>query len=58
MAAAWAVFLACVLLAVPTALWPGERLASDTYLAGLTLIVGALWWGRAWPRRPPAGAGP
>jgi diguanylate cyclase (GGDEF)-like protein len=45
MVAGWAVLAACVLLAVPTALWPGERLAANTYLAGLTLIVGAVWWG-------------
>jgi diguanylate cyclase (GGDEF)-like protein len=45
MVAGRAVLLMCVLLAVPTAVWPGGPLAADTYLAGLTLIVASVWWG-------------
>jgi diguanylate cyclase (GGDEF)-like protein len=34
-----------VLLAIPTAVYPDGPLAGPTYLAGLTLVVAALWWG-------------
>ncbi len=39
------VLAACVLLAVPTALVPNTAAAAWTYVAGLGLVVAALWWG-------------
>jgi diguanylate cyclase len=50
------VLAACVLLAVPTALAPDSGFAAATYVAGLALIVAALWWGTM--RLPGAGRGP
>jgi diguanylate cyclase (GGDEF)-like protein len=50
------VLAACVLLAFPTAIAPDSETAASTYLAGLGLIVAALWWGAmrltAGPRGP------
>jgi diguanylate cyclase (GGDEF)-like protein len=37
----------CAVLALPTALDPSGTLAPYTYLTGLALIVGGLWWGAA-----------
>src|SRR5664279_1567644 len=53
MVAGRTVLLACVLLAVPTAVRPGGPFAADTYLAGLALIVACVWWGA---RRSPDAA--
>jgi diguanylate cyclase (GGDEF)-like protein len=39
------VVASCALLAVPTAVAPGSVPAWAGYLAGMTLIVGCLWWG-------------
>lgn len=51
--ARWQLVVAlCALLAVPTALAPASRLADVTYLAGLVLIVAALWWGTSRLPRP------
>ncbi len=50
------VLAACVLLAVPTALAPDSGFAGTTYLAGLAIIVAALWWGTL--HRPAAGRTP
>jgi diguanylate cyclase (GGDEF)-like protein len=52
----WWVVAACALLAIPTALDPDGPAAGPTYLAGLVLIVAALWWGTLHLRaavRPP-----
>ena len=45
MAGWWLVLAACAMLAVPTAIDPDGTAAGPTYLAGLSLIVAALWWG-------------
>jgi diguanylate cyclase (GGDEF)-like protein len=50
------VLAACALLAIPTAIAPDSTVAASTYLAGLGLIVAALWWGTM--RLPPAERGP
>jgi diguanylate cyclase (GGDEF)-like protein len=55
--AKWRSVLAvCALLAVPTALAPDGGAAAPTYVAGLTLIVAALWWGTT--RMAPGTRGP
>jgi diguanylate cyclase (GGDEF)-like protein len=43
-----AVFCAAVVLAIPTAVNPAGPAAGPTYLAGLAVIVTALWRGAAW----------
>jgi diguanylate cyclase (GGDEF)-like protein len=45
MSLTWALLVVCAALAVPTALAPEGSPAGWTYLAGLTLIVAALWRG-------------
>jgi diguanylate cyclase (GGDEF)-like protein len=51
-----AVWTAALLLAIPTAVDPAGQIAGPTYLAGLAVIVAALWRGAGWlprsDRRP------
>jgi diguanylate cyclase (GGDEF)-like protein len=35
----------CVVLAIPTAVWPGTEFADVTYLTGLTVLVVGVWTG-------------
>ncbi len=52
----WVLLAACGLLAIPTSINPSAAVAGPTYLAGLSLIVVALWWGTK--RLRPAERGP